>query len=429
MEEINFTHSIRINEDKCIGCVTCMRACPTKAIRVLKNRKAVIKDERCIDCGECLRVCPHQAVVPITTQSSDINRFKYKIAIPSPVLYSQFGQNVTPDEILTILKELGFDHVYDEALVCEMTNLAIEEYITDNKSPRPIISSTCPVIVRLIQRLFPSLCNLIIPIEPPREIAAKNLREEVAKAMNIPKDSIGIIHITPCAAKMVSINRPETLVKSFLDGAISIHEIYNRIMMKVKKSRQSVMLSSHNQFSGIGINWAITGGETRGLKYVHSVSVAGVYDTIRILDDVESGKLKNIDYLECMICPDGCVGGPLTVENRFIAKSCIQRLARIFGSMVQADQYLVKRLYQEKFFSFEQAVKPKPFPPLAADRETAIQKMELRETIVKKLPGTDCGVCGSPDCQTFAEDIVRGDAQIENCIFIQDEGKRQEVKR
>jgi hypothetical protein len=199
--------------------------------------------------------------------------------------------------------------------------------------------------------------------------------------------------------------------------------------MKVKKSRQSVMLSSHNQFSGIGINWAITGGETRGLKYVHSVSVAGVYDTIRILDDVESGKLKNIDYLECMICPDGCVGGPLTVENRFIAKSCIQRLARIFGSMVQADQYLVKRLYQEKFFSFEQAVKPKPFPPLAADRETAIQKMELRETIVKKLPGTDCGVCGSPDCQTFAEDIVRGDAQIENCIFIQDEGKRQEVKR
>jgi iron only hydrogenase large subunit-like protein len=423
MEEINFTHSIRVDETKCIGCVTCMRACPTKAIRVRGNRKAVIKDERCIDCGECLRVCPYQAIVPITTPPSDINRFQYRIAIPSPVLYSQFGQNVTPDEILTILKELGFEQVYDEALVCEMTNLAIEEYLDENKSPRPIISCTCPVVVRLIQRLFPSLCGLIIPIEPPREIAAKNLREEVAKAINISKEGIGIIHITPCAAKMVSINRPETLEKSFLDGAISIQEIYNRIMMKVKKSKQPVMLRSQNEFSGIGMSWAIAGGEIKGLKYYHSVSVAGVYDTIRILDDVESGKLKNIDYLECMICPDGCVGGPLTAENRFIAKSNVQRLARIFGDKEQVDQYMVKKLYQEKFFSFERAVKPKPFPPLDANRDKAIRKMELKEATIKRLPGIDCGVCGSPDCRTLAEDVARGDAKIEDCIFIDGKGK------
>jgi iron only hydrogenase large subunit-like protein len=422
MEEINSAHSIRVDETKCIGCVTCMRACPTKAIRV-RNRKAVIKDEYCIDCGECLRVCPHQAIVPNTTPSSDINRFKYKIAIPSPVLYSQFGHNAMPEEILMILKELGFDHVYDEALVCEMTNLAIEEYLDENKTPRPIISSTCPVVVRLIQRLFPSLCGLIIPIEPPREIAAKNLREEVAREQDIKKEDIGIVHITPCAAKMVSINHPETLEKSFLDGAISIQEIYNQIMMKVKKSRHPVMLRPPNQFSGIGMSWAIAGGEVKGLKYIHSVSVAGVLDTIRILDDVESGKLKNIDYLECMICPDGCVGGPLTAENRFIAKSNVQRLARIFSDKDQVDQYLVKRLYKEKFFSFEREVKPKPFPPLDANRDEAIRKMELKEAVIKKLPGIDCSVCGSPDCRTLAEDVVRGDAKIEDCIFIAGEGK------
>jgi iron only hydrogenase large subunit-like protein len=422
MEEINSAHSIRVDETKCIGCVTCMRACPTKAIRV-RNRKAVIKDEYCIDCGECLRVCPHQAVVPNTTPSSDINRFKYKIAIPSPVLYAQFGHNAMPDEILAILKELGFDHVYDEALVCEMTNLAIEEYLDENKTPRPIISSTCPVVVRLIQRLFPSLCGLIIPIEPPREIAAKNLREEVAREQGLKKEDIGIVHITPCAAKMVSINHPETLEKSFLDGAISIQEIYNQIMMKVKKSKHPVMLRPPNQFSGIGMSWAIAGGEVKGLKYIHSVSVAGVMDTIRILDDVESGKLKNIDYLECMICPDGCVGGPLTAENRFIAKSNVQRLTRIYSDKDQVDQYLVKKLYKEKFFSFERAVKPKPFPPLDANRDEAIRKMELKEAATKKLPGIDCGVCGSPDCRTLAEDVVRGNAKIEDCIFIADEGK------
>jgi hypothetical protein len=124
-----------------------------------------------------------------------------------------------------------------------------------------------------------------------------------------------------------------------------------------------------------------------------------------------------------MICPDGCVGGPLTAENRFIAKSNVQRLARIFGNKEQVDQYMVKKLYKEKFFSFERAVKPKPFPPLDANRDKAIKKMELKEATIKRLPGIDCGVCGSPDCRTLAEDIARGDAKIEDCIFIDGKGK------
>ncbi|UCG91805.1 MAG: 4Fe-4S dicluster domain-containing protein [candidate division WOR-3 bacterium] len=417
MTEVSTLHSVKIDKKTCIGCVTCMKACPTKAIRV-RNRKAQINYERCIDCGECLRVCPYNAVVPITTSPADLGRFKYKIGLPSPVLYSQFGDNIMPHEILTVLKELGFDHVYDEALVCEMTGLAIEEYLDKNKGLRPIISSTCPVVVRLIQRLFPSICKLIVPIEPPREIAAKNLREEISKEKNISKEEIGIIHITPCAAKMVSINHPETMKRSFLDGAIAIREIYNAIMMRLQKASQPLWLHAQSPISGIGIGWAIPGGETRGMKFYNYISVSGVYDTIRILEDVESGKLKAIEYLECFICPDGCVGGPLTVENRFIAKSNILRLIRVFGDKQRVSSSLVKRLYNEKFFSFEHAVAPKPFAPLDKNRAEAIKKLKLREKILKKLPGTNCGVCGAPDCITFAEDIVLGKAILQDCIYV-----------
>lgn len=412
-----FFHSVKINKKKCIGCVRCMKGCPTKAIRV-KNGKAIINKERCIDCGECLRVCQYNAVVPITTSSADLDKFRYRVAVPSPVLYSQFGQHVMPNEILSVLKELGFDFVYDEALMCEMTSGAIEEYLDDNKGPKPVISSTCPVVVRLIQRLFPSLCNRIIPIEPPREIAAKNLRVEISNKYKVKKEDIGIIHITPCAAKMVSINHPETLQKSYLDGALSIQDIYNKIMMKLKKAKKPYILENQRQVSGIGIGWAIAGGEIRGLKYFHSISVSGVYDTIKILEDVEAGRLDNIEYLGCLICPDGCVGGPLTVENRFMAKSNVLRLIKTFGGKRRVTAHFVKKLYQEKFFSFEASVKPKPFLPLDKNREKAIRKMKLLEKTFEKLPHTDCGVCGAPDCRTFAEDVARGEAKISDCLFI-----------
>lgn len=415
-------HSVRVNEKKCIGCVKCMKACPTKAIRV-REGKAKIITERCIDCGECLRVCPYDAIEPITTSSADLNKFKYTVAIPSPVIYSQFGQQVMPNEILATLKRIGFNHVYDEALICEMQNTVIEEYLDHNKSKRPVISSTCPVVVRLIQRLFPSLCELIIPIEPPREIAAKILKEEISREKNIPVEDIGVINITPCSAKMVSINHPETMKKSYLDGAISIRNIYNKVMMTLKKEVEKFMTQEMSPVSGIGIGWAISGGEIRGLKYHNSVSVSGVYDTIKILEDIESGKLKNIEYLECLICPDGCIGGPLTVESRFIAKSNILRLRRILGDKKRVNVKQVKKLFEDDFFSFESDVKPKPFAPLDKDREKAIKKMQRKHEIIEKLPRTDCGVCGAPDCATFAEDVVRGKANLKNCIFSNDKKK------
>lgn len=413
-------HSIKIEKEKCIGCVTCMKACPTKAIRVGKDKKAIILYERCIDCGECLRVCPYEAVIPITTKTSDLKKFKYKVALPSPVFYSQFGQHVMPNEILSLLKGLDFDYAYDETVMCEMTTLVIEEYLEENNRPGPVISSTCPVVVRLIQRLFPALCELIIPIEPPREIAGKMLRDEISRNHNIPKEDIGIFHITPCAAKMVSINYPASMEKSYLNGAISIREVYNPMMMKLKKSETISMLQTQSRISGIGIGWAFPGGEFRSVKH-HSVSVTGLHDTIKILKDVEAGKLKDIKYMECMICPDGCMGGPLTVENRFVAKSNMSMLIRMYHGKKSVNPFTVKKMYKAGFFSFKNKVIPKPFPPLDPDRREALRRLQLKEKLIKELPGTDCGICGAPDCKTLADDIVRHQAQLEDCHFLKKE--------
>jgi iron only hydrogenase large subunit-like protein len=419
MKEKNF-HAIHITKDKCIGCVHCLAACPTKAIRV-RDGKARIIDELCIDCGECLRVCPYDAVHSHTTSFAALDHFEYKVAIPSTVLYGQFGGATLPNEILSALRRVGFDEVYDLSSICELNCAATEEYLNEHPRPRPFITSTCPVVVRLIQRRYPALCGQILPIEPPREIEAKILRTILPQALNVAPEKIGIIHITPCSAKMVSINSPATLNKSYLDGAISIRDIYPQILGALRKSQEDAPrrhLFPETKFSGIGMGWSLTGGEIRGLKNHRAVAVSGVRDTMRVLDQVESGLLQDIDLLECTVCPDGCVGGPLEVENRFLAKSRILQLVAAAGERPVVDPKDVSRLYHRNFLSFDHPVTPYESRPLDPTPERAIQKAQRREKISAKLPRKDCGVCGAPDCRTLADDIVRGLARLDDCPFV-----------
>ncbi len=419
MKEKNF-HAIHITKDKCVGCVHCLAACPTKAIRVSDGLARII-DELCIDCGECLRVCPHDAVHSHTTSFAALDHFEYKVAIPSTVLYGQFGGSILPTEILSALRRVGFDEVYDLSSVCELNCTATEEYLNEHLRPRPFITSTCPVVVRLIQRRYPALCGQILPIEPPREIAAKILRTILPKALGIAPEKIGIIHLTPCPAKMVSINCPATLSKSYLDGAISIRDIFPQILGALRKSEEDTLmrhLFPETQFSGIGMGWSLSGGETRGLKNHRAVAVSGVRDTMRVLDQVESGLLQDIDMLECTVCPDGCVGGPIEVENRFLAKSRILQLVAAAGERAVVDPKDASRLYHKDFLSFDHPVSPVESRPLDADPGEAIRKAKRRDKIAAGLPRKDCGVCGAPDCRTLADDIVRGLARLTDCPFV-----------
>jgi len=410
-------HAVGINREKCVGCVHCLTACPTRAIRI-RDDKAQILDELCIDCSECIRFCPHDAVDSHTTPFAELRAFAYKVALPATALYGQFGNDTRPNEILSALRRIGFDQVFELSTLCELHTAAVDEFLTAHRLPRPRISSTCPVVVRLIQKRFPSLCDLIVPIEPPREFAAKILRATLPGILKLRPEEIGIIHITPCPAKIVSINHPATMAKSYLDGAVSIRDLYPALRTALKEiDEKSLMrhLFPETVFSGLGLGWSLSGGETRGLKNHRIVAVAGVRDTIRVLDQVEAGLLKDVDYLECMVCPDGCVGGPLAVENRFVAKSRIQRQVHAAGERTALDRTELSSLYQKDFLSFQHAVVPDPVPLLDADPARAIEKAKLREEIRRRLPGKDCGACGAPDCRTLADDIVRGSAHPDDC--------------
>ena len=108
----NIIHSVTLDEKKCKGCTNCIKMCPTQAIRVRNNKASIITD-LCIDCGECIRVCPYHAKKAIADSFDIIKNYKYKIALPAPAFYGQFGNDVSIDMILNALIRLGFDDIYE----------------------------------------------------------------------------------------------------------------------------------------------------------------------------------------------------------------------------------------------------------------------------------------------------------------------------
>ena len=159
-----YFHSVRLEADKCCGCTHCLQRCPTEAIRV-HGGKARILPERCIDCGQCILVCPHKAKQSINDSLSAIPfGKKYVIALPPPSLYGQFANLDDVDYLLQGLLDMGFNHVFEVARAAELVTEYTRLYLQRKDIQKPVISSACPVVTRLISLRFPYLSDNLIPI-------------------------------------------------------------------------------------------------------------------------------------------------------------------------------------------------------------------------------------------------------------------------
>ena len=114
-----YSHSVTLDTAKCKGCINCMKRCPTEAIRV-RNGKAHIIEDRCIDCGECIRICHNHAKKAVYDSFDIIENYKYRVALPAPSLYGQFNNLTDIDFVLTGLKLIGFDDVWEVSRSAEI---------------------------------------------------------------------------------------------------------------------------------------------------------------------------------------------------------------------------------------------------------------------------------------------------------------------
>ncbi len=409
-----YFHSVTLDQEKCRGCTNCIKRCPTEAIRV-REGKARIFEERCVDCGECIRACPNHAKSAMTDKLDRLAEFQYKVALPAPSYYGQFRRTSTPESILGALLAIGFDDVFEVPVSASAVSYAVRTYMGRQSWKRPLISSACPAVLRLMQVRYPSLLDHIAPIESPMEVAAEMARERAREATGLDPERIGVFFISPCAAKVTAVKQPVGRTKSGVDGAVSMSDVYGLVVghLKDTPTPRSLQLAAAS-----GIRWGRAGGENAEIAEGELLAVDGIHNVITVLGEVEKGRLTDVDYLEAQACVGGCIGGPLVPENPFVARANIKAMADMVGDRPPPiDPAGLERLYETRLLFMEQAVPPRPVLKLDEDVTRAMAKVERLEQTVALLPNLDCGSCGSPNCRALAEDIVRGLAYETDCVF------------
>ncbi len=412
----SYEHSVVINLDKCTGCTACIKHCPTEAIRI-KNGKAEINDERCIDCGECIRVCPHKAKKAICGQLKNMERFKWKIALPAPTLYGQFENLEDIDYVLDGLLKIGFDDVFEVSKAAELVSAYTRKYLKTEGVKKPAISSACPVVVRLIGLRFPSLSENLIHMLPPMEVAARLAKEKAAKEHpELKPEEIGVCFITPCPAKSSYVKNGFAEYKSSVDEVVSISDIYFLLIGEMELGSDIKQLS---QSGMIGVGWARTGGEATAIFNENYLAADGIENVNKLLDQIENGNIPQLEFIELNACTGGCVGGVLTMQNPFIAKAKLQILRR-YLPVSQNTPSKDELEYIPNCYLFNELPE---YPPISRLSDNIAESMRMMSDIQKlrnNLPGIDCGSCGAPNCRAFAEDVIKGLADIKSCRILDD---------
>ena len=419
---------IRYDEAACIGGASCLKVCPTLAIRI-RNSKAVRNEDLCIGCGECIRVCQEAAVTAATANLDRLNKDEISIALVTPVLYAQFP-GVMPEDILMGLRALGFQHTVDMSYFLEMFQYATEEFIVRNRtsrqSPWPLISPVCPVVIRLIAFKFPSLMPNVLPLLRPVDLMAREVKQRIIKEYGVSEDKVMLYYINPCPTKRGPVQDTSAGKKRETSIALGINDIYADLKHQIEPMQDTDQVPYANNIrfdfeychTGNGPMWGMSGGEIADMNIENTLAVSGLDETITYLEKIEMGLFSNLEYIELRTCREGCLGGALAAIDKYLAKSAVNKMIKMLGLGRRLSRKKILRQFEKGKFLTDKG--PAKLIQMFGShaKPMSIETVQQVDEILERINGHDCTVCGAPTCKTFAEDVVKGEASLNECVLL-----------
>ena len=335
----------RIDQTKCIKCGRCKEACSYQAIiKFLRpcqeacGMNAIGKDQygradidydKCVNCGQCLVNCPFGAIVDkgqIFQLIHAIKKGEKVIAIIAPAFWGQFGEKVTPGQILTAMKQLGFEGLEEVAVGADLCAVEeAEEFMEHVPARQPFMAtSCCPAWSMMAKTAFPDLAKNISMTMTPMVFTARMMKQADPEAR--------MCFIGPCAAKKLEASR--RTVRSDVDFVLTFEELAGIIEAKdldlasleVDPTEQDLIHAS-----AAGRGFAQSGGVAKAvadkIKEWHPdmdvkiASAQGLAECKKLLMLAKAGKYNGY-LLEGMGCPGGCIGGAGTIADP--ARTAIQ---------------------------------------------------------------------------------------------------------
>lgn len=413
-------HALKFKYDLCIGCSHCTSICPTCSIHV-EDGRPILDSNRCIDCGMCYQICPMNAIYIEQDDFETIYNYKCPVLLIPSIFSAQFPEKVSQRAILSAIYHLGFEYVYEVEKSVDILKEEINEHLRDDDAEKPIISTFCPAIVRLIQVKYPSLVSNLLLTKPPLNVTAIYIRKVLTEHGIKPED-IGIFYVAPCAAKIAAIKSPVGEEKSNIDGVINMNYLYNKVFRVIKQGEYTLREDEFD-FHPISRNsllWSLTGGEIKDIPWGRNLAIDEVHNVSDFLDKLENEDLDGIDFLELRACDESCAGGILCAGNRFLIAERQRKRARKRPKTVTPEENNI--LNYKKFLRSNMSVGevyPRSMDKLDDNISVAMRKMKKVFEITNDLPQVDCRICGYQTCKALAEAVVNNTADIRQCFFVQ----------
>jgi iron only hydrogenase large subunit-like protein len=324
------------NMDKCVKCGRCVEFCQeVQTIRAINTShrsheyeistpyKQALKDGTCVFCGGCSAVCPvgaiygHDQTAEVWTALNDSGRKTVAQVSPSftAVLNDELSLaegTVTTGKLITAIKLLGFDKVYDAGLSVNAANFEIEGEIQQsmkNGSAKlqgknlPVISGCSEGIGNFIKNSYPDLAeNLVVDRTSRRRFAS------LLKAVN---GKITAVSFVPCIAQKYGAG-----VKAENDFALTAGELARMLKLAgiviealPEEPFEPQPSQANQRFAGEGSPLDVIGvGSTKqdnsGLTVKKEV-VYGFENARKIMEAIRKGEC-DAQWVEIYSCPGSC---------------------------------------------------------------------------------------------------------------------------